>query len=211
MKHTFSDGTTVDVEIIRKKNKNLYFRFKSDLVLYVTAPMYISVKEIKKLIDKNDHDLLKMYERQEQKVKDDELFLYLGKKYYIKIDENNTDVRFEGNEVIASSLEDLDEFTEKEIQRVFSEEVELLKNCFSTLPDFTLKYRTMSTRWGVCNTKKKTITLNKELIKKDVELIDYVIIHEMCHFFEANHSKKFWHLVSLAYPNYKEARKRLRD
>ena len=211
MKYTFSNGTTVDVEIIRKKNKNLYFRFKSDLVLYVTAPMYISVKEIEKLIDKNDQDLLKMYERQEQKVKDDELFLYLGKKYYIKIDENNTDVRFEGNEVIASSLEDLDEFTEKEIQRVFSEEVELLKNCFSSLPDFTLKYRTMSTRWGVCNTKKKTITLNKELIKKDVELIDYVIIHEMCHFFEANHSKKFWHLVGLAYPNYKEARKRLRD
>lgn len=211
MKHTFSDGTTVDVEIIRKKNKNLYFRFKSDLVLYVTAPMYISVKEIEKLIDKNDQDLLKMYERQEQKVKDDELFLYLGNKYYIKIDENVPDVRFEGNEVIASSLEDLDEFTEKEIQRVFSEEVELLKNCFSTLPDFTLKYRTMSTRWGVCNTKKKTITLNKELIKKDVELIDYVIIHEMCHFFEANHSKKFWHLVGLAYPNYKEARKRLRD
>jgi len=42
-------------------------------------------------------------------------------------------------------------------------------------------------------------------------LIDYVIIHELCHFFEGNHSKAFWDLVKLAYPNYKEARKKLRS
>ena len=39
---------------------------------------------------------------------------------------------------------------------------------------------------------------------------DYVIIHEMAHFYEGNHSKKFWNIVSLACPNYKEARKELR-
>ena len=49
-----------------------------------------------------------------------------------------------------------------------------------------------------------------KLLKKDIDLLDYVIIHELCHFFEANHSKNFWHLVGLAYPNYKEARKRLK-
>ena len=53
----------------------------------------------------------------------------------------------------------------------------------------------MRTRWGVCNTKKKEITLNTLLIEKEVELIDYVIIHELCHFFEGNHSKDFWELV----------------
>ena len=68
----------------------------------------------------------------------------------------------------------------------------------------------MLTRWGVCNPSKKTVTLNTELLKKDIDLLDYVIIHELCHFFEANHSKNFWYLVGLAYPNYKEARKRLK-
>ena len=69
----------------------------------------------------------------------------------------------------------------------------------------------MTSRWGVNNVKKHIITLNSELIKKDISLIDYVIIHELCHFYEGNHSERFWHQVSLRYPNYKEARKRLRN
>ena len=78
------------------------------------------------------------------------------------------------------------------------------------MPEFTLKFRKMKTRWGVCNTLKKTVTLNTELLKKEIPLLDYVIVHELCHFFEGNHSKNFWALVAQAYPNYKEARKKLR-
>ena len=69
----------------------------------------------------------------------------------------------------------------------------------------------MLTRWGVCNPSKKAVTLNTELLKKDINLLDYVIIHELCHFFEPNHSKKFWYLVGLAYPDYKNARKALKS
>ena len=94
--------------------------------------------------------------------------------------------------------------------RIYNEEIQMIKKCFATLPDFTLRTRKMSTRWGVCDTRKKIVTLNTELIKKDIDLIDYVIVHELCHFFEPNHSKNFWALVSQAFPNYKEARKRLR-
>ena len=68
----------------------------------------------------------------------------------------------------------------------------------------------MSTRWGVNNVTKRTITLNTELLKKDVSLIDYVIVHELCHFYEQNHSKKFWLEVEKRYPEYKLARKILR-
>ena len=68
----------------------------------------------------------------------------------------------------------------------------------------------MRTRWGVCNRRTNTITLNTELLEKDITLIDYVIIHELCHFFEPNHSKNFWYLVSLACPDYKERRKKLK-
>ena len=55
------------------------------------------------------------------------------------------------------------------------------------------------------------VTLNSELLKKDIRLIDYVVVHELSHFKEANHSDKFWHEVSLRYPNYKEARKELNE
>ena len=69
----------------------------------------------------------------------------------------------------------------------------------------------MTTRWGVCNKKTKTITLNSELIKYSIDKLDYVIIHELSHFIHFNHSKEFWLLVSKYCPRYKEIRKELRD
>ena len=67
----------------------------------------------------------------------------------------------------------------------------------------------MKTRWGVCNKKSMTVTLNLELITKDVHLIDYVIVHELSHFKHMDHSKLFWEEVGMHYPYYKQARKEL--
>ena len=69
--------------------------------------------------------------------------------------------------------------------------------------------RDFKARWGCCDARGK-ISLNWRLSMLPLALRDYVIIHELCHFFEGNHSKNFWKLVQQAYPNYKEARKKLR-
>lgn len=199
------------IEIIRKNNKNIYFRFKDDLVLYVTCPIFLSKESIKHLLKENEEKLIKMYDKILEKNKDNDLFLYLGKKYYIKVDESKENVVFEDNFVYTKNLEMLKAFYEKRVKEVLESEMNIAKKCFKNLPEFSLKYRNMKTRWGVCNRGKMTITLNTELLKKDIELIDYVIIHELCHFFEGNHSKNFWNLVGQAYPNYKEARRKLRE
>ena len=68
----------------------------------------------------------------------------------------------------------------------------------------------MKTRWGVCNKKSMSVTLNTELITKEVHLIDYVIVHELCHFKHMDHSKKYWDYVETFYPYYKKARKELK-
>ena len=69
----------------------------------------------------------------------------------------------------------------------------------------------MRQKWGYCNKRDELITLNLELIKYDVDEIDYVIIHELCHFIHFNHSKQFWECVSKYKPNYKTNRKILRE
>lgn len=56
----------------------------------------------------------------------------------------------------------------------------------------------------------KTLGIFLCLIYIPIILLDYVIIHELCHFYEANHSSRFWDHVSEYYPKYKEARRRLR-
>lgn len=200
----------IKVKIVYKNNKNMYFRFDENAVLVVTCPKHTLDDEIFKLIHKNEDALLKMYEKSLEKKEYNEEFWLLGKKYIVNYNKDFDNVEITGDYINAKDENQLHDYVEEEINRVFKEEIDICRQCFNNLPEFTLKTRQMKTRWGVCNRRDMTITLNKELIKKDIDLIDYVIIHEMAHFYEGNHSSKFWDIVALACPNYKERRARLR-
>ena len=65
-------------------------------------------------------------------------------------------------------------------------------------------------RWGSCN-NKGTICFNFRVIMLPPRIIDYVIVHELCHLVEMNHSKKFWDLVQKFLPNYAVARKEIKE
>jgi predicted metal-dependent hydrolase len=69
----------------------------------------------------------------------------------------------------------------------------------------TFRIRKMRTSWGSCNHTGR-LTLNLELIKAPSSCIDYVIMHELCHFREMNHSPQFWQLLTQCLPDW-EARK----
>lgn len=200
----------IDYEIIRKDNKNLYFRFNENCKLIITVPKFISDKEVQELISKNSKAILKMYEDSLERHERNELFWYLGKSYEVNFDNRVNDIVFDGNNITCNSEAALDKFYLDECKRVFESEADICKKCFNNLPLYTIKLRKMRTRWGVCNTRKKVITLNTELLKKDIELIDYVIVHEMAHFYEGNHSKQFWKIVESVIPDYKIRRKKLK-
>ncbi len=65
------------------------------------------------------------------------------------------------------------------------------------------------TRWGSCS-KKGNLNFNYKIIFLPEILRDYIIVHEMCHLNELNHSPKFWALVGRVFPNYLELRRDLR-
>lgn len=65
-------------------------------------------------------------------------------------------------------------------------------------------------RWASCS-RKKNLNFNLLLCAAPVEVIDYVIVHELCHTAEMNHSRKFWRLVESADPNYRQHREWLED
>lgn len=66
------------------------------------------------------------------------------------------------------------------------------------------------TRWGSCSSKG-TISYNWKLILMPETVRDYVVIHELCHLLEMNHSSRFWSLVEMMMPNYREARTWLKE
>jgi len=204
------DEEEIVIEVIYKNNKNVYMRFQKPNILVVTCHRWVSQKEIIKIIEKNKKALLKMLDSIKKEEKYDDFYWYLGRKYEPKFIDSIKKVEFNNDHIIAKDQTMLDRFTKKETERVFKSEIERILPYFNNIPFFDLKIRKMKTRWGVCNRGNNTITLNSELIKKDLDLLDYVIIHELCHFYEANHSSKFWDYVEKYYPKYKDARKRLR-
>jgi predicted metal-dependent hydrolase len=66
------------------------------------------------------------------------------------------------------------------------------------------------TQWGSCSARG-VVSLNWHLVKLSLPLIDYVVIHELAHLKEMNHSSAFWRVVETACPDYKALRKQLRD
>lgn len=64
-------------------------------------------------------------------------------------------------------------------------------------------YRYAKGRWGSCS-HINNISINYKLLQFEKKAIEYVVIHELCHIQEKNHSKKFWNLVSLYMPDYKK-------
>lgn len=82
-------------------------------------------------------------------------------------------------------------------------------NSFYNFKYQRLSVRDQQTRWGSCS-KKGNLNFSYRLINLSTELRDYVIIHELCHLQEFNHSPHFWNLVARVFPKHKEARRRLR-
>ena len=84
---------------------------------------------------------------------------------------------------------------------------------FNTLYNFKynrISIRNQFSRWGSCS-RKGNLNFNFRIALLPSELADYIIVHELCHLGEFNHSKKFWNLVTLTIPNWQRLRNELRE
>ncbi len=201
-----------EVIITRKRtNKNTYIRLKEDLKIYVNTNSFVKDSEIKKLILENEDYIVKLTDKINRRLERESKFYYLGKEYDL-VYTNNKEIFLGEEKLFLNRKSDLEKWYKEEAKKIFSERLNIYYNNFSRkIPYPSLTIRKMSTRWGVCNHRIKRVTLNLELIKKDIACIDYVIVHELAHLVEGNHSKDFWDVVSENYPNYKEIRKKLKE
>ena len=199
------DGNVYKVLVVKKNNKNTYIKIKDDLTIYVTTNYLTSKREVKTMLD-NERDFLhKALSRARKKWEKEELFYYLGEKYdIILVPFENTEVS--NGKIFVKDMKTLDKWLKKETKKIFKERLEYNYNLFDEdIPFPKLKIRSMKTRWGVCNKRDNSVTLNSKLIKYSVHEIDYVIIHELSHFVHFDHSKEFWETVRIHMSDYKKA------
>lgn len=169
--------------------------------------IHTKVQEMKKRMDGPEE---KVYENNES-------FLYLGKAYPIQLvqDIMITQERVElENEILHIYVKHLDKEKIKQLMKRYyyqkckafvEERVSFYQSNFKTKPR-SIRITDSKTNWGTCDSNFQ-LTFNWRLAMAPLEVIDYVVVHEMCHMVHLNHDRSFWRLVGKLMPDYKEKEK----
>jgi predicted metal-dependent hydrolase len=183
------DSKILLVDFIQKsRQKHCYLRLKDKNKLQVSANKSYTLHQAKALIESKKNWIISHLEAYENQPLNNE-FYYLGKRMH------NSD------------------YTKDEWYAIKAKEIlpSLVQKHASLMQLFPSKlgFRKNKTRFGSCSSKN-AISLNILLMKFPLEVIEYVIIHELAHIRHKNHSKAFWHFVEQYCPEYKRLDKALK-
>lgn len=175
----------MNVTLVRSKRKTISIQVNPDATVVVRAPKRMSLREINAFVE--------------------------DKKPWIEKHVNLALERIRQNEslnITPLSADDIEELARRALE-VMPKRVEYYAKIIGVSYN-RVTIRCQKTRWGSCSAKGN-INLNCLLMLAPVPVMDYVIVHELCHRLEMNHSKAFWHEVAKYIPDYKKHVKWLRN
>lgn len=180
----------MNVKIIRSNRKTLAIQINPDLSVTVRAPMYAPQSDIERILREKESWIQKHIEKiREQEAKKKEI---------------------QGESVESEYLtnEEIKKLADKALQHIPKRVSYYAKQIGVTYRKITI--RNQKTRWGSCSSKGN-LNFNCLLMLTPPEVIDYVIVHELCHRKEMNYSGAFWAEVEKVIPDYKEQVKWLKE
>lgn len=221
MIHTYL-GKTIRFEIKYKNRTSVGITIDSYGNLEVQAPKGIPDERVLQLLEEKweliQQKLKEMQDRlegpQKRLYEQGESFLYLGNIYPVEILENNQieqdHVVFEGDKlrIYVKKMEDenlkqaLKRFYYQQCKALVEKSITSYQSYFKTKPR-SIRITDSKTTWGTCDSRQQ-LTFNWRLAMAPREVVDYVVVHEMCHMVHLNHDRSFWRLVGRIMPDYKE-------
>ena len=224
---------TIEYTLSRKAKKNVNFRINSNGEVCISAPRYVSKAELEKMILDKAEWIVKtknqiIHQKKNpinNKIQNGNKIYLNGVPYEIKIipsDLNHILVHDEFLEIkIKTSKVDskkyidsyfdnwLKDCTYQIAEKYMNIYIDKLKKYNLKKPELTI--RTMTSRWGSCTPSINKITINKNLMYPPFECFEYVVLHELAHLVEANHSKKFYAVIESVMPDWKKRKKILNE
>ena len=180
----------VTVKLENRKNiKHCYMRVLKEDLIQIRANRYFTLYDARNLVEKKLDWLEASIKKLSKNSLNEGEFLLLGEVKKME------DFR----------IKNLDLFYKKEIQKILPMRVEEFSKKMQLVPT-SISFRKNKRTWGSCNFKNG-LNFNILLMKFPIEVMDYVIVHELAHIKHKNHSKDFWDLVAVYCPNYKEIEK----
>ncbi len=210
----------MNYQIIRSKRKTLSLQINQDAELIIRAPQRLSQKDIQAFVVEKS----KWVERKQQQVKSHisekyqfktgETFLYLGNTYPLTISSEKNDLSFNGevfklNTHCADASTAFSKWYKQKFKEIALPRIDYFANRHN-LKFHDVRLKSQKTLWGSCSSNNN-LNFNYLLMMAPMSVIDYVIVHELSHTIHKNHSSDFWELVESIQPEYKLAKKWLKD
>lgn len=216
------------VKIEKKSIRHAYMRIKPDGSILMTVNKRLTSTQIENILKNSLAKLKPKIEalklQQQSRLNTENTAYYLGNKYIVSIIHNqakkeivilNNQILIKVKESVAlsdSAVENLlNNWYKKEALKVFGSRFRHWLNKIATweVLDPSLTIRAMKSRFGSYAKHQHKVTLSLWLIKGPIELLDYVIAHELSHIKHFNHSKHFYAELATLYPNWQNCRKEL--
>lgn len=223
--------TTIEYDISYSQRKTLEINVHPDLSVSVVAPLDTKNSAIAAKVLKRASWILRQQRELElylpstpaRKYIGGETHRYLGRQYRLKIVEEQTtalSAKLSRGFLTINTPDKTDrekikqqvnDWYRTQAKRILPERLEnwyprLEKHGTQALPE--LKIRVMENRWGSC-TPSGVITLNLKLMQVPKPYIDYVVVHELCHLIENNHSPRFYQILDRIMPDWQKRRQKL--
>ncbi len=219
------DGREIRYRLEQKMVKNLNLRIRKDGSVLVSANENVPLDEIDQFVRSKasyaltalrDFKAMAEYKPHPKQYVSGETFYIQGRALRLKVSQATKDsIVADGVNILLSVVDAADyekkkhvvsRFLDKQCRIVFGEVLEELYPQFRKyeVANPVLRIRNMETRWGSCSPKRGVITLNKRLLEAPRNCIEYVLMHELCHFLHPNHSKHFYAFLTMMMPDWKE-------
>lgn len=220
-----ADGREIIYHLERKSVKNLNLRICKDGSVFVSANAVVPVDEVDDFVRRKESYILNaihkfeqmaQYNPQQKQYVSGETFYIQGRGLRLRVSQTQKEsITSDGNYIFLTvkDLGDLEKkrrivnrFLDQQCKAVFGEIIDeqypMFKKYGIDMP--ILRIRDMETRWGSCSVNKGIITLNKRLLEAPRNCIEYVVMHEFCHFIHPNHSKQFYSFLAMLMPDWRE-------
>jgi len=215
-----SDNTTASIKLIRSKRRKRLCITVDRQGVSVLSSMNETIESIRNFIDANNKWILKkikFYLKLNNSLDHDppqkNELTYLGKKYKIQfikdslqysiVSENLLKITFHVKDRRRYKINILNWYREQ-TKNILDKKVPFFGKQLS-ISYGKVRIKNQKLRWGSCS-KEGTLNFNLLLSTLPAHIIDYIIVHELIHLIEFNHSENFWRLVEDAFPGYKDCR-----